>query len=144
MWRLTNEISKRNFDICIVGAGGYSLPICNFVKSIGKNALNMFFGNAALKSGAFGHNEIPNSLLTNQPVGQWHLTIGNPFSPIAVYGNLILEKTSIEWDDVLDRVKELNKKSKRAKRTQTVINNAAAIMEVWADEDGGIICYFGE
>lgn len=41
MWRLTNEISKRNFDICIVGAGGYSLPICNFVKSIGKNAIHL-------------------------------------------------------------------------------------------------------
>ena len=32
---------------------------------------------------------------------------------------------------------ELNKKSQKAKRTQTVINNAAAIMEIWADKEGG-------
>jgi hypothetical protein len=41
MWRLTNEISKRHFDICIIGAGGYSLPLCNFVKSIGKKAIHL-------------------------------------------------------------------------------------------------------
>ena len=40
-------------------------------------------------------------------------------------------------EDFAKKQEELNKKSKRAKRTQTVINNAAAIMEVWADEDGG-------
>ena len=34
-----------------------------------------------------------------------------------------------------ERQKALNKRSKRAKRTQTVINNAVAIMEVWADKE---------
>ena len=32
----------------------------------------------------------------------------------------------------------LNKKSKQAKRTQTVINNAVSIMEVWADKEMGL------
>ena len=32
---------------------------------------------------------------------------------------------------------EINKKSKRAKRTQTVINTATGIMEVWADKETG-------
>ena len=32
---------------------------------------------------------------------------------------------------------EINKRSKRAKRTQTVINTATSIMEVWADKDTG-------
>jgi|LULU01.1.fsa_nt_gb frataxin-like iron-binding protein CyaY len=40
-------------------------------------------------------------------------------------------------EDFAKKQEELNKKSKRAKRTQTVINNAAAIMEIWADKEGG-------
>ena len=54
---------------------------------------------------------------------------------------------SIKWEKKrqkeIDRINQefekkqddLNKKSKRAKRTQTVINNAVAIMEVWADKE---------
>ena len=40
-------------------------------------------------------------------------------------------------EDFAKKQEELNKKSQKAKRTQTVINNAAAIMEIWADKDGG-------
>ena len=36
------------------------------------------------------------SLLTNDAVGLWHITIGNPLNPIAVMGNLILDKAEIE------------------------------------------------
>lgn len=39
-----------------------------------------------------------NSLLTNDPVGEWHLTVGNPFRPIFVAGNLILKNTTITVD----------------------------------------------
>lgn len=38
---LKQEIKKADFDICIVGAGGYSLPICHFVKTIGKRAIHL-------------------------------------------------------------------------------------------------------
>lgn len=49
MYRITNEISKRNFDICIVGCGGYSLPICDFVKRIcKKNAIHLGGGTQVL------------------------------------------------------------------------------------------------
>lgn len=37
-----------------------------------------------------------NSLLTNAPVGMWHLTIGNPLNPIAVMGNMIMTDASIQ------------------------------------------------
>lgn len=40
-------------------------------------------------------------------------------------------------EDFAQKQDDLNKKSKRAKRTQTVINNAAAIMEIWANKEGG-------
>lgn len=35
------------------------------------------------------------SLLTGDDVGVWHVTIGNPFNPIAAIGNLILEDSNI-------------------------------------------------
>lgn len=91
--------------------GNFAKPFANFTSAALGNLVDMFFGKAALSSGAFNHMEIPNSLLTNQPVGVWHITVGNPFQPIAVFGNVILEKTSIEfsenlgWDDFPESVK---------------------------------------
>lgn len=34
------------------------------------------------------------SLLTSQPTGEWHLTVGNPFNPTMMLGNLIMEDAS--------------------------------------------------
>ena len=39
------------------------------------------------------------ALLTGEPVGDWHLTIGNPFNPIAMIGNLVVKDLSIEFYD---------------------------------------------
>jgi len=38
------------------------------------------------------------SLLTGDPTGQWHVTIGNPLNPIMVIGNLVLEDCEIVFD----------------------------------------------
>jgi len=35
------------------------------------------------------------SLLTGDPVGEWHLTVGNPLNPIMIVGNLICEKMQV-------------------------------------------------
>lgn len=45
-----------------------------------------------------GRPSIPvmNSLLVGDPVGEWHLTIGNPLRPIACIGNLLCTGTTIE------------------------------------------------
>lgn len=37
-----------------------------------------------------------NSLISDQPVGLWHITVGNPHHPIISIGNMILKKTTIE------------------------------------------------
>lgn len=81
--------------------GSFAKPFANIASGVMGNMVDMFFGKNALASGAFGHMEIPNSLLTNQPTGVWHITVGNPFQPIAVFGNIILEKTSIDFSDTL-------------------------------------------
>lgn len=41
------------------------------------------------------------SLLTGAPIGEWHLTIGNPCNPIAMIGNLICDDLKIEFGDAL-------------------------------------------
>ena len=45
--------------------------------------------------------QVPASLLTGAPVGEWHLTIGNPCNPIAMIGNLICNNVQIEFGDAL-------------------------------------------
>jgi len=41
------------------------------------------------------------SLFTGQPVGDWHLTIGNPLNPIAMIGNLVCDEVSVKFGDEL-------------------------------------------
>ena len=44
---------------------------------------------------------VANSLLSGEPVGTWHLTIGNPFRPILSIGNLILTNSVLSFGDQL-------------------------------------------
>ena len=41
------------------------------------------------------------ALLTGEPVGEWHVTIGNPLNPIAMIGNLICTGVDVEFGDEL-------------------------------------------
>lgn len=41
------------------------------------------------------------SLLTGEPIGEWHLVIGNPMNPIAMIGNLIVTDCEFEFSDDL-------------------------------------------
>lgn len=41
------------------------------------------------------------ALLTGDPTGEWHLTIGNPLNPIAMIGNLVCDGLEIKWSDEL-------------------------------------------
>lgn len=40
-------------------------------------------------------------LVTGEPVGEWHLTVGNPMNPIAMIGNLICTGCSISFGETL-------------------------------------------
>ena len=41
------------------------------------------------------------ALLSGDPVGEWHLVVGNPMNPIAVIGNLICDDTEMQMGDKL-------------------------------------------
>lgn len=36
---MCNDIKKLDFDVALVSCGGYGLPICNYIKSLGKSAI---------------------------------------------------------------------------------------------------------
>lgn len=41
------------------------------------------------------------ALLTGEPIGEWHLVVGNPYEPIEMIGNLICTETKFSFNDVL-------------------------------------------
>lgn len=41
------------------------------------------------------------SILSGEPTGEWHLTIGNPLNPIAMIGNLIVDNAQFSFSDEL-------------------------------------------
>jgi hypothetical protein len=41
------------------------------------------------------------AILTGEPVGEWHLTVGNPFNPFMSIGNLIVTNTTLTFSDQL-------------------------------------------
>lgn len=65
-------------------------------------AIDLLAGLFGLTDGG-GNASIPSfqALRTGAPVGEWHLTVGNPFKPIAVVGNLICEGVDISFNNEL-------------------------------------------
>ena len=56
---------------------------------------------AAKTAGAVPYLTGLKALLTGEPVGEWHVTIGNPLNPIAMIGNLICTGVEVEFGDEL-------------------------------------------
>jgi len=69
--------------------------IVNAVVQLGKNMLTVVAG-GLLNGLGRPQRQAVNSLLTNAPVGLWHLTIGNPKHPIMSMGNMILDDVNIQ------------------------------------------------
>ena len=65
-------------------------------------AIDLLAGLFGLTNG-MGNPSIPQfqALKTGAPIGEWHLTVGNPFKPIAVIGNLVCEGVEITFGDEL-------------------------------------------
>ena len=77
--------------------GGTAMEI---LKTVIKNGMNLALGKILDTVGRPGII-VMNSLLRNDPVGEWHLTIGNPLNPIMTIGNLIIDNTEIEFGEEL-------------------------------------------
>lgn len=68
--------------------------LVHMVVNAAKNLLGMLAGGMLNKLGRPQRQGV-NSLLSDAPVGLWHLTIGNPKHPIMSMGNMILDSVEI-------------------------------------------------
>lgn len=80
-------------------SAGFTKILSGDFSSLLKTVMNLTLGNLSEKS-------MPNmlsirSMLSGDPVGEWHMTVGNPMNPIAVIGNLILEESTMEFGETL-------------------------------------------
>lgn len=71
--------------------------IMNGIKTIAGNAAASMLGGAMDKLGRPEMFSL-HSLLTSNPTGEWHLTIGNPFNPAMMYGNLVMDDAKISME----------------------------------------------
>lgn len=70
--------------------------IMGLLKGVGSNMLSQFAGEQLDKMGRPEVQAI-DSLLSGDPTGEWHVSVGNPANPIISVGNLILDNTEIEF-----------------------------------------------
>ena len=70
-------------------------------KNMQNNVSQMVAATVQARVGPIPYLDNMKSLLTGEPVGDWHLVIGNPMNPIAEIGNLICKNISITFSDEL-------------------------------------------
>lgn len=85
-----STLSKKAGD-AIEANGGWLNTIGKLLNNLGGMLLS-----GTLNSFGRPQKAWANSLLSPAPIGFWHLTIGNPHSPIMSIGNMILKNTTIE------------------------------------------------
>jgi len=115
------ESSVESFGQKVAGSGGLIDMVKNFFSDLtggfkqggvggavggvlkGDNiASNIVKARTAEKSkGAIPYLTGLKALLIGEPVGEWHITIGNPLNPIAMIGNLICESMEVEFGNEL-------------------------------------------
>jgi len=73
-------------------------PVGGLKELAGKGASAYMKLNTA---GAKGQMQGIHTLLTGAPVGEWHVTVGNPMNPMMMIGNLICTGIKLEFSDEL-------------------------------------------
>lgn len=82
---ITKQYQTNNSDGSVMGA----------LKGVLGNLASMF-GGAMLNKLGRPQKAAASSLLTPEPTGFWHLTVGNPKNPIMTIGNLIMDSCEIQ------------------------------------------------
>lgn len=89
--------SQVSFKSMLGNFGGDGASAKDTLKNVATNAANLGLGKLLDKVGRPGI-PVMNSLLTGTPIGEWHITIGDPMNPTMVMGNMILTNTQIAFD----------------------------------------------
>ena len=83
-------------------ANGGSGDLWSGIKNLASGALQGLLGNLLGGNvGVAGTAQAPAALLSGEPTGYWHVTVGNPLDPIAMMGNMAVTKTTVQFNDVL-------------------------------------------
>ena len=92
---------KTGFENISLANGGDG-DILSGIKNIAGGALQGLLGNLLGGNvGVAGSAQVSAALLSGEPTGYWHVTVGNPLDPIAMMGNMAVTKTSVQFNDVL-------------------------------------------
>ena len=70
----------------------------DFFSTLGKGAKNLLGGGLMDLFNSPQGGEYVKALLTGDPTGQWHVTVGNPLNPIMVIGNLACTGTDVAFE----------------------------------------------
>lgn len=95
----------KNFFSSLFGGGDGDDSLFGNIKqlftgnSAGGNLIKQFA--ASKSSGEIPYLQGMKALLIGEPVGEWHVTIGNPLNPIARIGNLICSGVEVEFGNEL-------------------------------------------
>ena len=68
------------------------------MKGVGDTLNNLLSGSMMKMFNSPQGGQAVAALLSGDPTGQWHVTIGNPLNPIVVIGNLACTDTSINFE----------------------------------------------
>jgi hypothetical protein len=92
---------KSGFENISLSNGG-SGSILDGIKNLAGGALQGLLGNLLGGNvGVAGSAQVSSALLSGEPTGYWHVTVGNPLDPIAMMGNMLVTKTTVQFNDVL-------------------------------------------
>lgn len=102
---LSESIMGKSVDI--LGMMGVEQDSSSAIQA-GKNRMMNLFKNTEnlwksemIKNTVYPSVKNNRAILIGTPVGNWHLTIGNPLNPIAVIGNLICDKMEVTFGEDL-------------------------------------------
>lgn len=87
----------------VFGDGGGGFTLDSVLGGLGDVAGDMIGGILSKELNTPQQAAAVNAFLTGDPTGNWHLTVGNPFNPICMIGNLCLVDTVWEFGDTLGR-----------------------------------------
>lgn len=96
------DMAKNFFGDLLGGGSGGGRPNLKDILTGDNIAGNIVKAQAAARSeGTIPYLTGLKALLIGEPVGEWHITIGNPLNPIAMIGNLICDSLEVEFGEEL-------------------------------------------
>jgi hypothetical protein len=94
----------------LTGPGGVLSEVSKFFEQLQQDPISALKSIAANGASVYmnilGSGRAPDivgmkAILTGEPIGEWHMVVGNPYSPILKIGNLICTGAKFEFNDTL-------------------------------------------